>query len=417
MTNKNLIDLEAMSVEQIAKIVKKARKIMQSPADYRHACDGKILATLFYEPSTRTQMSFQTAMLKLGGRTIGFDNPLNSSVAKGESLKDTISVISGYADIIAIRHPVEGTAMAASLYSEVPLINCGDGGHLHPTQTLTDIVTLSCEKGRLDHMKIGVCGDLLNGRTVHSLIKTRAKYEGNSFVLISTEELGVPLYIIDIREKNGCAYEISHNLADAVVDLDVLYMTRIQRERFKSEEEYQAQKDYYTREAGKAQENVQGSLSANTGGYSNSYAQSAGQRAYGQYMDELASKIPALRESARQDWNTQQEQTLSQISMLKGFDDSAYARFRDKVSDNYDFMTYYENKYGTQRGLDMSAFQQELANWQTRMSAAQNNLSSIRQLAESQYEHNTVGADTQASLNQSRAQTDAYYNYLYSRIK
>ena len=181
--------------------------------------------------------------------------------------------------------------------------------------------------------------------------------------------------------------------------------------------EYQAQKDYYTREAGKAQENVQGSLSANTGGYSNSYAQSAGQRAYGQYMDELASKIPALRESARQDWNTQQEQTLSQISMLKGFDDSAYSRFRDKVSDNYDFMTYYENKYGTQRGLDMSAFQQELANWQTRMSAAQNNLSSIRQLAESQYEHNTVGADTQASLNQSRAQTDAYYNYLYSRIK
>ena len=245
MTNKNLIDLEAMSVEQIAKIVKKARKIMQSPADYRHACDGKILATLFYEPSTRTQMSFQTAMLKLGGRTIGFDNPMNSSVAKGESLKDTISVISGYADIIAIRHPVEGTAMASSLYSQVPLINCGDGGHLHPTQTLTDIVTLSCEKERLDHLKIGVCGDLLNGRTVHSLIKTLAKYEGNSFVLISTPELGVPLYIIDILEKNGCAYEISHNLADAVTDLDVLYMTRIQRERFKNEEEYQAQKNVF----------------------------------------------------------------------------------------------------------------------------------------------------------------------------
>ena len=242
MTNKNLIDLEAMSVEQISKLVRKARKIMQSPADFRHACDGKILATLFYEPSTRTQMSFQTAMLKLGGRTIGFDNPMNSSVAKGESLKDTISVISGYADIIAIRHPVEGTAMAASLYSEVPLINCGDGGHLHPTQTLTDIVTLSCEKGRLDHLKIGVCGDLLNGRTVHSLIKTLAKYEGNSFVLISTPELGVPLYIIDILEKNGCPYEIMHDLASAVTDLDVLYMTRIQRERFKSEEEYQAQK-------------------------------------------------------------------------------------------------------------------------------------------------------------------------------
>ena len=245
MTNKNLIDLEAMSVNQIEKLIKKAKKIMQSPADYRHACDGKILATLFYEPSTRTQMSFQTAMLKLGGRTIGFDNPMNSSVAKGESLKDTISVIGGYADIIAIRHPVEGTARAASLYSGVPLINCGDGGHLHPTQTLTDIVTLSCEKGRLDHMKIGVCGDLLNGRTVHSLIKTLAKYDGNSFVLISTKELSVPLYIIDILEKNNCKYEISHNLSDAISDLDVLYMTRIQRERFKSEEEYQAQKNVF----------------------------------------------------------------------------------------------------------------------------------------------------------------------------
>ncbi len=245
MTNKNLIDLEAMSVKQIDKLVKKAKKIMQSPADYRHACDGKILATLFYEPSTRTQMSFQTAMLKLGGRTIGFDNPMNSSVAKGENLKDTIAVISGYSDIIAIRHPTEGTAMAASLYSEVPVINCGDGGHLHPTQTLTDIVTLSCEKGRLDHLKIGVCGDLLNGRTVHSLIKALSKYEGNSFVLISTPELSVPIYIIDILEKNHCRYEISNSLAEAVKDLDMLYMTRIQRERFGSEEDYQAQKDVF----------------------------------------------------------------------------------------------------------------------------------------------------------------------------
>lgn len=242
MINKNLIDLEALSVEQIDKLIKKAKRIMKSPSDYRHACDGKILATLFYEPSTRTQMSFQTAMLKLGGRTIGFDNPMNSSVAKGESLKDTISIVSGYADIIAMRHPVEGTAMAASLYSEVPLINCGDGGHLHPTQTLTDIITLSCEKGRLDHLKIGVCGDLLNGRTVHSLIKTLAKYKGNSFVLISTKELSVPLYIIDILEKNGCPYEISHSLSEAIVDLDMLYMTRIQRERFKSAEDYEAQK-------------------------------------------------------------------------------------------------------------------------------------------------------------------------------
>ena len=245
MGNKNLIDLEAMSVEQIEKLVKKAKKIMQSTADYRHACDGKILATLFYEPSTRTQMSFQTAMLKLGGRTIGFDNPMNSSVAKGENLKDTISVISGYADIIAIRHPTEGTAMAASLYSEVPVINCGDGGHLHPTQTLTDIVTLSCEKGRLDNLRIGVCGDLLNGRTVHSLIKALSKYENNSFVLISTPELSVPLYIIDILEKHHCQYEISNSLADAVKDLDMLYMTRIQRERFRTPEEYETQKNVF----------------------------------------------------------------------------------------------------------------------------------------------------------------------------
>lgn len=245
MTNKSLIDLEAMTPQQIDTVIKKAKKIMQSPADFRHACDGKILATLFYEPSTRTQMSFQTAMLKLGGRTIGFDNPMNSSVAKGESLKDTISVVGGYADIIAIRHPVEGTAMAASLYANVPVINCGDGGHLHPTQTLTDIITLSCEKGRLDNLKIGVCGDLLNGRTVHSLIKTLAKYENNSFVLISTKELSVPLYIIDILEKNNCKYEISNNLADAITELDVLYMTRIQRERFKSEEDYEAQKNVF----------------------------------------------------------------------------------------------------------------------------------------------------------------------------
>lgn len=245
MTNKSLIDLEAMTPQQIDKVIKKAKKIMQSPADYRHACDGKILATLFYEPSTRTQMSFQTAMLKLGGRTIGFDNPMNSSVAKGESLKDTISIVGGYADIIAIRHPIEGTAMASSLYSDVPVINCGDGGHLHPTQTLTDIITLSCEKGRLDNLKIGVCGDLLNGRTVHSLIKTLAKYENNSFVLISTNELSIPLYIIDILEKNNCKYDFSNNLAEAITDLDVLYMTRIQRERFKSDEDYEAQKNVF----------------------------------------------------------------------------------------------------------------------------------------------------------------------------
>lgn len=242
MANKNLIDLDAMSKKQLDMLIKKAKKIMENPADYRHACDGKILATLFYEPSTRTQMSFQTAMLKLGGRTIGFDNPLNSSVAKGESLKDTITIVGGYADIIAMRHPVEGSAMAASMYAGVPFINCGDGGHLHPTQTLADIVTLSCEKGRLDNLKIGICGDLLNGRTVHSLIKALSQYDNNSFVLISTKELQVPLYIIDILEKNNCKYEFSNDLASSISDLDVLYMTRIQQERFASKEEYEKQK-------------------------------------------------------------------------------------------------------------------------------------------------------------------------------
>lgn len=181
--------------------------------------------------------------------------------------------------------------------------------------------------------------------------------------------------------------------------------------------DYQTQKDYYRREGQKAQENVQGAYAANTGGYSNSYAQAAGQRAFGAQMEELASKVPALRNSALQDWNAQQEHTLNQISMLKGFDDSAYARFRDKVSDNYNFMEYYANKYSTSKGLDMSAFSQELQNWQARLSAAQNNLSSIRQLAESQYEHNNLSADTRASIEQQNAQNKAYYDYLMSKVR
>ena len=203
------------------------------------------MATLFYEPSTRTQMSFQTAMMRLGGKIIGFDNPQNSSVSKGESLKDTITIVSGYADIIAMRNPVEGSAKAASLYSSVPVINAGDGGHLHPTQTLTDLVTLSNEKGRLNHLKIGLCGDLKNGRTVHSLIKTMSHFEGNSFVLISTKELSIPDYIKDIMDKAGCPYEEVDDLQSNIADLDVLYMTRIQRERFANEEDYQAQKGQY----------------------------------------------------------------------------------------------------------------------------------------------------------------------------
>lgn len=180
--------------------------------------------------------------------------------------------------------------------------------------------------------------------------------------------------------------------------------------------EYQAQKDYYQREGQRSQENVQGAYASNTGGYSNSFAQSAGQRAYGQAMDELAQKIPALRNSALQDWSRQQEQTMDQISMLRGFDNDDYQRFRDTVSDYYDFMTYYENKYSTSKGLDMTAFSQELATWSTRLSAASQNLSSIRSTAESQYEHNTVSADTRAAVNQSRQQTDTYYDYANKRL-
>lgn len=219
--------------------------------DYYGVCRGKILATLFYEPSTRTQMSFQTAMLRLGGRIIGFDNPANSSVSKGESLKDTVRVVSGYADILAMRHPVAGAARAAALYARVPVINAGDGGHLHPTQTLTDLVTLRHEKGTFSGLTVGLCGDLKNGRTVHSLIKALAGYPGNRFVLISTPRLGLPAYAKEALTAAGCAYEEIDNLAQAMPLLDVLYMTRIQRERFDSPDEYERQKGVYVLDGAK----------------------------------------------------------------------------------------------------------------------------------------------------------------------
>lgn len=241
----HIIDLELLSFSDLQEIVQLAGKIMKNPENYSEACKGKILGTLFYEPSTRTKMSFQTAMLRLGGSVIGFDNPSNSSVSKGESLKDTIKIVSGYADIIAMRHPLEGSAKGASKYSSVPIINAGDGGHLHPTQTLTDIVTLHNEKGRLNHLTIGLCGDLKNGRTVHSLIKTMSHFEGNKFVLISTKELGIPKYIKDIIQEQNCEYVEVPTLQEAMPQLDVLYMTRIQRERFASMEEYEAQKGVF----------------------------------------------------------------------------------------------------------------------------------------------------------------------------
>ena len=245
MTSRDLIDLDFMPLWELSEILDLAGEIIKNPRQYEDACKGKVLATLFYEPSTRTQMSFQTAMLRLGGRIIGFDNPGNSSVSKGESLKDTVRVVSGYADIIVIRHPLEGTALAASMYSKSPIVNAGDGGHLHPTQTLTDLVTLSQEKGSLSGLTIGLCGDLRNGRTVHSLIKTMTRFEGNRFVLISTKELSVPQYIRDCIVQSGSEYTEAESLNGAIGQLDVLYMTRIQKERFKNAQEYEKQKGVF----------------------------------------------------------------------------------------------------------------------------------------------------------------------------
>lgn len=242
----HLIDLDDLHPRYWDSLINLAGDISRNPAKYYGTLEGRIMATLFYEPSTRTQMSFQTAMFRLGGKVIGFDNPLNSSVAKGESLKDTVKIMSGYADILVIRHPSEGSAKAASIYSDCPVINAGDGGHLHPTQTLTDLVTLAHEKGRLHDLVIGVCGDLKNGRTVHSLIKAMSRYKNNRFVLISTEQLRIPSYLRTILEANGCPYEEVFSLEEAISRLDVLYMTRIQKERFASEEEYQNEKNVYT---------------------------------------------------------------------------------------------------------------------------------------------------------------------------
>ncbi len=241
----HLIDLNDYPVSWWNKLITLGKDIYRYPERYKGACSGKVMATLFYEPSTRTQMSFQTAMLRLGGSLIGFDNPSTSSVSKGENLKDTTKVVSSYADIMVIRHPVEGAAKAAAISAECPVINAGDGGHLHPTQTLTDLLTLSKEKGRLDNLTIGLCGDLKNGRTVHSLCKALSCYKNNKFILISTPELRLPFYIKSILNASNCAFEEVDSIEEAIGKLDVLYMTRIQRERFASPEEYEKQKDVY----------------------------------------------------------------------------------------------------------------------------------------------------------------------------
>ena len=241
----HLIDLNDYPVEWWNKVITLGASISAHPQRYVQACAGKIMATLFYEPSTRTQMSFQSAMIRLGGSIIGFDNPMTSSVSKGENLKDTTKVVSSYSDILVIRHPYAGAAKAAALTADCSVINAGDGGHLHPTQTLTDLLTLHMEKGRLSGLKVGLCGDLLYGRTVHSLLKALSCYPDNEFVLISTRELRVPHYIIQMLTDSGCKFREETSLDDAIGDLDVLYMTRIQRERFASQAEYLAQKDIY----------------------------------------------------------------------------------------------------------------------------------------------------------------------------
>lgn len=247
MNNKfhHLIDLNDYSTSEWDEIIASAQKIKRAPEEYAKMCDGKIMGTLFYEPSTRTQMSFQTAMLRLGGRIIGFDNPETSSVAKGENLKDTTKIVSSYADIMVMRHPLEGSAKAAALTADCPIINAGDGGHLHPTQTLTDLLTLMEEKKTLSGLTVGLCGDLKNGRTVHSLLKALSCYPDNKFVLISTPELKLPSYIKDILTASSCKFEEVLSLEEAIGRLDVLYMTRIQRERFPSMEEYEKQKYVY----------------------------------------------------------------------------------------------------------------------------------------------------------------------------
>lgn len=235
-----------LSVEELDKLLTLANDIENNPQKYAHACEGKKLATCFYEPSTRTRLSFEAAMLNLGGSILGFSSADSSSAAKGESVSDTIRVISCYADICAMRHPKEGAPLVASEKSTIPVINAGDGGHQHPTQTLTDLLTIRSLKGRLDNLNIGLCGDLKFGRTVHSLIHALIRYPNIKFTLISPEELRVPSYIReDVLHKNNVAFREVERLEEAMADLDILYMTRVQKERFFNEDDYVRMKDFY----------------------------------------------------------------------------------------------------------------------------------------------------------------------------
>ncbi len=243
---KHIISPTDLTVSELNELLDLSEEIIQNPKKFSDVCRGKKLATLFYEPSTRTRLSFEAAMLNLGGNILGFASADSSSAAKGESVADTIRVISSYADICAIRHPKEGAPLVASNYSSIPVINAGDGGHNHPTQTFTDLLTIKNLKGRLNHLTVGFCGDLKFGRTVHSLINALARYEHINFVLISPEELRVPTYIREeVLEANHIPYEETRKLENAMPKLDILYMTRVQRERFFNEEDYIRLKDTY----------------------------------------------------------------------------------------------------------------------------------------------------------------------------
>ena len=244
--DRHLIDIMQLTPEEIMELVHTACDIIDRPAAYAHKCDGKILATLFFEPSTRTRLSFESAMLSLGGQVLGFSSAASSSASKGESVADTIRVVSAYCDIIAMRHPKEGAPLVATQHSLVPVINAGDGGHNHPTQTLTDLITIHKEKGHFDNLTIGFCGDLKFGRTVHSLVAAMSRYTGVRFVFVSPEELKLPRYVKEqyVKSKN-IPYTQSTCLEEVMPELDILYMTRVQKERFFNEEDYLRLKDSY----------------------------------------------------------------------------------------------------------------------------------------------------------------------------
>jgi aspartate carbamoyltransferase catalytic subunit len=245
MEIRNLISITDFSIEEIDRMIGLAEHIMAHPEEYGDACAGKKLATLFFEPSTRTRLSFEAAMMELGGNVLGFSSSDSSSAAKGESVSDTIRTVGCYADIIAMRHPKEGAPLIASKRTTVPIINGGDGGHHHPTQTLTDLLTIKREKGRLDHLTVGLCGDLQFGRTVHSLIEAMLRYPENRFILISPEELRVPPYIRDLLWAAGVEWKQVEHMEQVMDQLDILYMTRVQRERFFNEQDYIRLKDSY----------------------------------------------------------------------------------------------------------------------------------------------------------------------------